>query len=363
MLNRIVARLGILDKSRSEWQKESRRDRDPLRSDIAKLTEAVETLQATLATMAGSVADLTERQANAEHQAHRLRQIVLWNEKHHESLEALPRILDKAATFEHVRAAIGRAPLETDPFPHIVIENLLPAGIYKLLLRAIPPTAFFGGDAIKQNLRVPIDEAPALTCRVWEFIDEVVAREAIIPAVLEKFREPLEHHYDTIFGAAFRSRAQALPQASSGGRVMLRRPGYHLAPHRDPKRSMITCLMYLAKASDRDTYGTEVYRVSGDREASYVQTFYPEEHGCTCELVKVVPYRANSMLVFVNANGAHGAQIPRDAPADLERYAYQFYIGPGLDSLSQLIADLPPDRRAMWQDRKPDGLKTAAVES
>jgi hypothetical protein len=145
-----------------------------------------------------------------------------------------------------------------------------------------------------------------------------------------------------------------MPQAPSGGRIMLRRAGYHLAPHRDPKRSMVTCLMYLATKADQEQYGTEIYRVTGDRESSYMQTYYPEQHGARCELVKVVPFRANSMLVFVNTCGAHGARIPADAPPELERYSYQFYVGPGLDELASLIADLPPDRQAMWRDRKHD---------
>ena len=85
-----------------------------------------------------------------------------------------------------------------------------------------------------------------------------------------------------------------------------------------------------------------------------MQTYYPEQHGARCELVKVVPFRANSMLVFVNSGGAHGARIPDDAPPELERYWYQFYVGPGLDELASLIADLPPDRQAMWRERKQD---------
>jgi hypothetical protein len=60
------------------------------------------------------------------------------------------------------------------------------------------------------------------------------------------------------------------------------------------------------------------------------------------------------MLVFVNSGGAHGAHIPDDAPPALERYSYQFYVGPGLDELASLIVDLPPDRQAMWRERKVD---------
>jgi hypothetical protein len=133
---------------------------------------------------------------------------------------------------------------------------------------------------------------------------------------------------------------------------MLRRPGYQLKPHRDPKRTMLTCLLYLARPGDDQAYGTELYRVDDERESSYTQTYYPEEEGCRCELVRTVPYRPNSMLVFLNGRGAHGARIPPDAPPALERFAYQFYVGPGGDELAALIAELPREKRDLWQDKR-----------
>lgn len=132
---------------------------------------------------------------------------------------------------------------------------------------------------------------------------------------------------------------------------MLRRAGYHLDPHRDPKRALLTCLMYLARPKDSEAYGTQVFRVDGDREANYTETYYPGQQGATCTLVKVVPFRPNTALIFLNSRGAHGADIPESAPSDLERYAFQFYIGPDGEGLDPLIADLPPERRAMWRQK------------
>jgi hypothetical protein len=40
---------------------------------------------------------------------------------------------------------------------------------------------------------------------------------------------------------------------------MPRRPGYHLEPHRDPKRSLLTCLLYLARPGDSDAQGTQLF--------------------------------------------------------------------------------------------------------
>ncbi len=150
-----------------------------------------------------------------------------------------------------------------------MVDGVVPRDVYKMMLRAIPPEEFFSDkDFTKQNLRIPVDDSPDLTIRVWQFVDDI-ARTVVVPAVLERFREPLRHHYDTIFGAAFADRAAALPQSPSGGRVMLRRPGYHLAPHRDPKRAMLTCLMYLAAPGADESHGTQIFGVSDDKESSY----------------------------------------------------------------------------------------------
>ena len=113
---------------------------------------------------------------------------------------------------------------------------------------------------------------------------------------------------------------------TSDGRIMLRRPGYVIPPHRDPKWGFVTGLVYLARDGDPEEHGTSLYRVRGDEEAPSDKPYYVEES--RCELVKTVPFRANTLLAFLNSTGAHGATIPADAkPATLERYVYQFGSG------------------------------------
>jgi hypothetical protein len=55
--------------------------------------------------------------------------------------------------------------------------------------------------------------------------------------------------------------------------------------------------------------------------------------------------------VFLNSRGAHGADIPADAPADLERYSYQFYVAPLNEALSALIKSLPAAQRQKWRSK------------
>ena len=118
-----------------------------------------------------------------------------------------------------------------------------------------------------------------------------------------------------------------------------------------PKRSLLTCLLYLARPGDSEAHGTQLFRVIGDREANYKQTYYPEADGQRCELVEVVPFRPNRMLAFMNSRGAHGATIPGDAGEQVQRYSYQFYVAPENEALGALIRELPRERRVMWQNK------------
>jgi hypothetical protein len=128
---------------------------------------------------------------------------------------------------------------------------------------------------------------------------------------------------------------------------MLRRRGYTIHPHRDPKWGFITCIMYLARSEDSERWGTQIYSVNADQEADNAAPYWIDPK--RCHLVEDVAFRPNRMLVFLNSGGAHGASIPADAePENLERYIYQFRVGPTVETIAMLKANLSADRRARW---------------
>ncbi|MGE0393549.1 MAG: hypothetical protein AB7I25_03745 [Vicinamibacterales bacterium] len=344
MLTTLAKRLGIADRIRRAWKADIAATAEHLRRIISRLAESADLLTARV-----------ERLERLERDTQQIKEAFRLNEQQRALVASLDTLLDPARVTAHIRDAIAAATLQTDPFPHIVVEHLLPDDVYALALQAIPPRVFFTDqDPVKQNMKVPMEFGPTVAARFWAFVDTVVAQQAIGPAVFEKFAEPLRAHYETLFGRAALDRARALPLSVSAGRLMLRRPGYHLDPHRDPKRAVVTSLLYFARPHDSEAHGTQIFRVAGDREATFTETYYPEEAGGRCELVKLVPFRPNTALMFVNSGGAHGADIPADASRKIERYAFQFYIGPDADALQTLIGALPPERQAMWRSRKTD---------
>jgi hypothetical protein len=288
---------------------------------------------------------LGERIAELEARETELRVILQRDSELEPYLERLHRTIGKESTIQHVAAAVDGAALCHEPFAHVVIDNLLPGRVYDSLLRGLPPVELFANKpAGKQHLDVPFSLAPTYSQRIWGYMATDLVPNVIAPKLIEKFQTPIN--------AWVAANWPDLPPDSvklhgSGGRIMYRRRGYRIRPHRDPKWSFITCIFYLARPGDKEEWGTQLYAVDDDREADSAAPYWIDEK--QCRLVLDVEFRPNRVLVFLNSVGAHGAYIPADAePADLERYIYQFRLGPSLEVISMLKSMLPEERQRVW---------------
>jgi hypothetical protein len=255
---------------------------------------------------------------------------------------------------QHVAESIGKASLHLDPFPHCVVDNLLPDWYYDALIAALPPADLFADrPENKQQLTVPLELGPSYSMRVWDHMATFVTEEAIKPAVLAKFHKSLTKWLHEVLPVLGSDPVAQLNIHCSNGRILLRRRGYRIPPHRDPKWGFITCLMYLARKKDDQRWGTQLFAVDGDKEA-----VGPKPHwiaDAQCRLVRDIAFRPNRALIFLNSAGAHGAQIPADAePADLERYALQFRIGPDRRSMESVCAQLPAEQEPFWAGKGGD---------
>ena len=268
-----------------------------------------------------------------------------WDQRN--DLARLDRLLDKEATRRHVCARIESTPLLMDPFPHVVIDSWLPDAVYERAIEAMPPPVFFASDR-DAHWTVPSGVAPAYSREVWGFIANSVVGDVLHDALNRKFAGAVRDYVRSFCGPA--ADDVNLDLHTSDGRIMLRRPGYDLRPHRDPRWGFITGIAYLAREGDVEANGTRLYRVRGDAEAPSSRVYYLDES--QCELVTEVPFRANSLLVFLNSSGAHAASIPKDAPPDLERYIYQFRMGPTGKVINRLLQAMPPERAAAWANAK-----------
>ena len=103
------------------------------------------------------------------------------------------RLGDGEQIAAHTEAAVAKAPLELDPFPHIIIDELLPDDVCSELIRALPPKPFFQTEnATRQKLDIPCLFAPEYSRIVWGLIYKKVIARAMVTALTEKFRPALD---------------------------------------------------------------------------------------------------------------------------------------------------------------------------
>lgn len=250
----------------------------------------------------------------------------------------------------HVCDALSAARIIPDPTPHLIVSGLLPPAFYAMCLDAIPPEeAFTDRDKVKQNFKPrQATLLPDLGHAVWTYLDAELVPNTITPAIGRLLEGPISARYGQLFGDKIAQELLGAGLESSGGRLMLRRPGYFLAPHFDVSRAAVTSLIYFARPGDDPSFGTQLFRVQGSTAGATRSTYYPEADGATCELAVSVPFHANSAFIFLNAGAAHGASIPRNAPKETRRYSFQFYIGPTDDALCAAVSKLPHDEQQAW---------------
>ncbi|MGH9257419.1 MAG: hypothetical protein ACRD3C_22895 [Vicinamibacterales bacterium] len=318
---------------------------------ITETASRMAALERRLAEIAGELETMNDHLARLVRRESQLRAVLERDAELDRYQSKLDDTLARPGMSSHVERAVRQAELLSDPFPHAVIEAVFPDDLYACLLRGLPPLELFADRPTnKQQLQVPFRLAPAYSRRVWRHLTSVVIPEYLAPAIVAKFREPLDDW--------LRLNWPAVPPASvefqsSDGRVLLRRRGYRIPPHRDPKWGFLTCILYLARREDSERWGTQIYSVDGDEEALGAAPHWidPER----CRYVGDVAFRPNRILVFLNSVGAHGAHIPDDAePETLERYIFQFRIAPTVEAMGRLKSTLPEDRRPFWAGKAGD---------
>ena len=347
LLQRLLTRSGILPVLRSQWRADQALAAEKLETRLdkrlASLNEQVDR-HAVLADKLqdiDSLAESAERLKHVSHEVRILRATMALDIEDRRKGPRRPGVFDLEGVGAHVERAIASARLETDPSVHIVINDLTPPDTYDAILDGIPPRVFFSQrDDEKQNLKLSmLDIAPQWTFETLAFIENALIPRMMVPALLCKFAPHIREFYIREYGPEQGPALAAIPHEATSGRLMLRRPGYHLDPHLDPKRVVFTCLLYFPRPGDSAAFGTAFYRMNGTPTIDRTSTFYPKTQGITCDLVKMVPFRPNSGVAFLNWGGAHGADIPKDAPKDTERFSYQFYVSPEPTALAALVGE------------------------
>lgn len=254
----------------------------------------------------------------------------------------------------HVRQAFAAAEYSPEPFPYAIVDNVLPSWLYQALLTGLPPVELYADREVnRQQLTVPFTLAPRYSQIVWRFMAHSVLDRVLRPAIMERLGPSLRAFVHETFPSVDLGTIAQMPVQCSDGRIIYRRRGYYIKPHRDPKWGMITGILYLAKPNDDPRWGTDLFTVDNDVKAPSPAPHWIREE--QCHHVRLVENRANRLLIFLNSKGAHGARIPSElADVEMERSIYQFRLTPRATSMQAMITSLPASEQRTWQGKVSD---------
>lgn len=216
---------------------------------------------------------------------------------------------------ERLAALIAAAPIEPVPGPHIFIENVFPDDLYVDILRQfdlvapflkekVHPTGerYFG--SYPERMEITLGDLRGLSpmAAFWEEIFRALKSQAVFTALLEKFRPGFEARF---------GKAAATPALRGRiARTMLlthHRPGFHVGPHTDAPRKVLSCVINCAERAGLEHLGTVLY--------------LPKQKGLTSDgrehldpalfdRVRVLPFRPNSALIFLRNDALfHGVEL------------------------------------------------------
>lgn len=207
----------------------------------------------TMATVSRELVRLGAGVARLQNKEAQLRALVQRDIELEDRSTVLKRTIDDPSAAEHISRQIAEAVFETHPFPHLIVDHVLPQALYDALVTGLPPAEMFNDHLPnKRQLKVPFALAPAYTRRIWKHMVFTVVPTMLIPPLVERFASAIDTWVREQFPAAGTGVA-ALNMAPSDGRILLRTRGYVIPPHRDPKWGFVTCILYLARKGDSES--------------------------------------------------------------------------------------------------------------
>ncbi|MDH5693433.1 MAG: hypothetical protein OEZ47_10050, partial [Gammaproteobacteria bacterium] len=216
---------------------------------------------------------------------------------------------------------IQNTKIETDPFPHLVVDKLFPDDYYKELLRKFPskdqmiPISETArtGSAYSNRLVTLFEKEHFKRLDIakrefWRELGAWLYHEEFMQGVLDVFWPFIKDRVEEV------SKLTGVSRISGDALIVNDQFGYGIGPHTDMLRRLITFLFYLPPDDQFRRHGTSIYvPVEKGFESDGTRHF---ERGLFKQraLVEFVP---NRLLLFVRTNNSfHGVEKIEQAGID-----------------------------------------------
>lgn len=252
-------------------------------------------------------------------------------------------------------AALGKvaaAPIEMSPFPHLSVDDFLPAELYDRFLAAIPPHADFP----TYSPDVERDQCNAFILQPEAFPDAAAMAQvreifaAASAALLDRFRPFVLETFAAL--APGRPLDADDFRHSLSATLIEATPGRLQTAHTDSIYRAVTWLLYLPTDPTSPLLGTELFEAGpSDRDPRWL-FFRTRPDGVPLTYSKTLEYSPNRLVAFLNGpltfHGyrAHHAQTPQPE----RRITMNNYIEINRAAVERLFGDAPRDWFDMHYD-------------
>lgn len=230
---------------------------------------------------------------------------------------------------------LGSQNFHLDPFPHVIIESALPDHICDELLGSFPTLEQLGVNATLNNHRW---STPANKCllipnisQLWIDLISYHTSADFLSEVLQTFEREIRTLYPSYFSGhlydhAARSKVRDSDPTPPGfltmdaqicGNTPVRVPGQPNKVHFDATNALYAGLYYLRQKDD-DSIGGDLQIWRWKDKYSYrkkASEYGPNIASKHIELVKTIPYQANTFVLMLNSiDSLHAVTVREPTP-------------------------------------------------
>lgn len=203
----------------------------------------------------------------------------------------------------HMVDAVCASTSQLNPFPHIIVGNFFPAGVYDDLLEFLPSDSQYekfgyakfqtrDGASNRMRFRMEdnwLDRLSSGQRKFWHAVRQALGSNLLKRAVFAKLSAGLAFRFGLPEFEASDIEAYALPE------LFREFSAYRIKPHPDTRRKVVTMQISLPRDNLQPEFGTEFYKRS-----LKLAHFLREPYGF--EVVKCTPYIRNSAYAFTVLN-------------------------------------------------------------
>ncbi len=218
-----------------------------------------------------------------------------------------------SAVRQHAIYRLANTPVRAYPFPHVVVEDILPADTYAELQANLPTDEQFtvladsgrvGGHYSRARLALFQHQTKGANddrLAFWDELFETLNHPDFAVWTILKFRDQVTQRFGQEPSQLFASNA-----ARSEIFLMRDLETYSLGPHTDSPAKLVSVLFYLPPDDRRPELGTSLY---APRDPAFVCPGGPHHKFEKFERVFTVPYRPNTLVAFPKTSRCfHGVE-------------------------------------------------------